>query len=165
MTLETLESEITDAIPSLLEVARSLTRNKISDNYKLIFTEIRESSVNFDDNKEINKSNIYEKVPRTLVELMPTLKNNYNNFYDINLSIHKANKRLTIIDLQYYPKSSLEKVFRIKVLNTPPMLHYKVYYPPWLSDKKEKFDINWQHYKGLNWARLLLFKLRRKPKM
>ena len=44
--------------------------------------------------------------------------------------------------------------FQKKVLNIPPMLHCKVSIPPWISDKKEKFDINWEDYQGLNKFRL-----------
>jgi len=165
MTLETLEYEIKEAIPRLFEMARSLTRNKISDNYKLVLTEIKDSSENFREQRKINKLVNDKKVPMAVTELMPTLKKLYNNFYDINLHIYKATKNITIIDFRYYPKSSLDKDFRIKVLDNPPMLHCKVTHPPWLSDKKEKFDINWIHYEGLNKLRLLWLKLKLRTQM
>ena len=160
MTLETLENEIKDAIARLFDMARSLTRNKISENYKFILTEIKDSSENFHEQRKINKVVNDKKVPISLAELIPTLRNLYNNFYDINLHIYKATRDVTIIDFRYYPKSSLDQDFRVKVLNNPPMLHCKVTYPPWLSDKKEKFDINWEHYEGLNRLRLLWLKLK-----
>ncbi len=162
MTLETLENEIKEAIPMLFEMARSVTRNKISNNYKLILTEIKDSSENFHEQRKINKLVNDKKVPMSLTELMPTLKKLYNDFYDINLHIYKAKEDITIIDFCYYPKSSLDEDFRLTVLEKPPMLHCKVTHPPWQSDKKEKFDINWEHYEGLNKLRLvwLKFKLR-----
>ena len=163
MTSETLEKEIREAIPRLFETARSLTRNKICDNYKFILTEIKDTSENFHEQRRINKQVNDKKVPMLLTELIPTLNELYNNFYDINLHIYKATRNLTIIDFRYYPKSSLNQDFRAKVLDNPPMLHCKVSYPPWLSDKKEKFDINWEHYEGLNKVRLLWHKFLASP--
>ena len=160
MTLETLENEIEQAIPRLFEMARNLTRNKIFQNYKFILTEIKDSSENFHEQRKINKLVNDKKVPMSLMELMPTLKKLYNNFYDINLHIYKSTRNITIIDFRYYPKSSLDQDFRLKVLDNPPMLHCKVAHPPWLSDKKEKFDINWEHYEGLNKLRLLWLKVK-----
>ena len=81
----------------------------------------------------------------TLAELMPALQNLYEDFYDINLEVYKANKEVTIIDILYYPKSSLDPEYRQTVLHNPPMFHLKVSRPPWLGDKKKKFDINWEH--------------------
>lgn len=165
MTLETLENEIKEAIPRLLEIARSLTRNKISNNYKLILTEIKDSSENFHEQRKINKLINDEKVPKSLTELMPELKNLYYNFYDINLHIYKSARDITIVDFRYYPKSSLDEDFRVKVLANSPMLHCKVAYPPWLSGKKEKFDINWEHYEGFNKLRLFWLKLKLRTRM
>ncbi len=48
-------------------------------------------------------------------------------------------------DIRYYLKSSLEEHYREQVIHHPPMIHSKVANPPWLSEKKEKFDINWEH--------------------
>lgn len=160
MTLQTFENEIKEAILRLLEMARSQTRNEISDNYKLILTEIKDNSENLQEQRKINKLVNDEKVPMALIELMPTLKKLYPNFYDINLYIYKATRSITIVDFRYYPKSSLDEDFRMKVLDDPPTLHCKVTHPPWLSDKREKFDINWEHYEGLNGLRLLWLKLK-----
>jgi hypothetical protein len=93
-----------------------------------------------------------KKVPLTLIELMPALHSLYDNFYDINLHIYKAEKNMTIIDFRYYPKSSLDPNYRLKVLHNPPLFHCKVAHPPWLADRKKKFDINWEHKQWLiNW--------------
>lgn len=162
MTLATFENEIKDAIPRLFEIARNLTRNNISENYKFILTEIKDSSGNFHEQRKINKQINDKKVPVSLTELMPTLHELYHNFYDINLHIYRATKSMTIINFRYYPKSSLDQDYRQKVLNNPPTLHCKVAMPPWLSDKQKKFDINWEHYEGLNRLRLFWRKLKLK---
>jgi hypothetical protein len=67
MTLETLENEIKEAIQRLFEMARSLTRSKISDNYKLILTKIKDSSENFHEQRKINRLVNDEKVQWYLV--------------------------------------------------------------------------------------------------
>jgi hypothetical protein len=101
------------------------------------------------------------KVPVTLTELMPALTRLYDDFYDINLVIYRANRDNTVIDFRYYTKSSLGQNYREKILHQPPMLHCKVARPSWLEGK-ERFDINWQHYEWLNKLKLywLQFRLR-----
>jgi hypothetical protein len=47
MTLNTLEEEIQEAIPKLFSMAKELTWNKISDEYKFILTEIKDTERNF----------------------------------------------------------------------------------------------------------------------
>ena len=162
MTSNTLQKEIEEAFPKLLDVARELTWNKISDNCKFILTEIKDSRENFHVQRQLRKKENDKQVPMTLTELMPTLQNLYDNLYDINLHIYRANRHLTIIDIRYYPKSSLDQEYRQTVLNNSPMLHCRIAQPPWLTDKKEKFDINWKHKQWLiNWK---VFWARRKLK-
>ena len=139
-----------------------MTWNKISDNCKFILTEIKDSQDNFHVQRKLNKIENDKKVPVALTELMPTLQRLYDNLYDINLHIYRATNSMTIIDFRYYPKLSLDQDYREKVLQKPPMLHCKDIMPPWLSDKKEKFDINWEHYEGLNRWKLFWLKLRLK---
>lgn len=149
MTSNTLQKEIEEAFPKLLDVAREMTWNKISDNCKFILTEIKDSRENFHVQRQLRKKESDKQVPMTLTELMPTLQNLYDILYDINLHIYRANKYLTVIDIRYYPKSALDEEYSQKVLHNPPMLHCKVAQPPWLTDKKEKFDINWEHKQWL----------------
>jgi hypothetical protein len=162
MTSNTLQKEIEEAVPKLLKLARELTWNEISDNCKFILTEIKDSQENFHVQRVLRKKENDKKVPVTLGELMPTLQSLYDNFYDINLHIYRATKSVTVIDFRYYPKSSLEQEYRQKVLHNAPMLHCKVATPPWLFEKKEKFDINWEH--KLWWINWKLFWMGQKLK-
>ena len=162
MTLTTLQDEIQEAIPKLFSMARELTWNKISDNYKFILTEIKDSDKNFHVQRRLIKKENDRKLPLTIQELLPTLRRLYSNIYDINLHIYKAKKTLTIIDVRCYPKSSLDTDYRKKVFNDPPMLHLKVTIPPWMTEKQEKFNINWEHNE---WAIIWrLFLSRRKAR-
>ncbi|MGG9963556.1 hypothetical protein [Ferruginibacter sp. SUN106] len=149
MISSTLQNEIEEAIPGLLELAREVTWNKISGHCKFIVSEIKNSEGNFHEQRRKRKKENDLKIPLTLQELMPALQQLYENFYDINLYIYRVTKNLTIIDIRYYPKSSLELEYRQQVANNKPMLHCKVTIPAWVSDKKNKFDINWEHKEWL----------------
>lgn len=146
----TLEEDIRKTIPKLLDMARTLTWNNISDNCRFIVTEIKNGEENFHEQRKLNKEMNDKKVPLTLSEIMPILQKLYDDFYDINLHIYKATKITTTIDIRYYLRSSLDQAYQEKALHKPPMLHCKVPMPPWLSSKKVKFDINWEHHEGLN---------------
>ncbi|HEV7329989.1 MAG TPA: hypothetical protein VGN63_03020 [Flavisolibacter sp.] len=162
MTKDTLQKEIEEAVPKMLDLARDLSWNKISNNCKFILTEIKDSQENFHIQRVLRKRENDKKVPVTFQEIMSQLQNLYDNLYDINLHLYRAKKRLTIVDIRYYPKSSLAPDYRQKVIHNPPMLHCKVAQPPWLSDKKEKFDINWEH--KLWWINWKLFWMGRQLK-
>jgi hypothetical protein len=162
MTPDSLQDKIKEAIPMLLGMARDTTRNKISNNCKFILTEIKDSQDNFHIQRIANKRENDKKIPIGLAELMPAILKIYDNIYDINLHIYRSTKSMTVIDFRYYPKSSLNKDYREKVRYKSPMLHCKVTEPPWLSDKKEKFDVNWEHYEGLNRLRLFWLKVKLK---
>ncbi|GAB2815688.1 hypothetical protein [Ferruginibacter profundus] len=149
MIASTLQNDIEEAIPVLLELAREVTWNKISDNCKFIVSEIKNSGDNFHVQRRMRKKENDLKIPLTLQQQMPTLQQLYENFYDINLHIYKATKNLTIIDIRYYPKSSLDQEYKQQVMNNKPMLHSKITIPAWVSDKKNKFDINWEHKEWL----------------
>ena len=140
------ENEIHEAIPKLLELAREMTWNEISDNCKFILSEITNSELNAIKQIKLRNKVNDRKIPVSLTEVIIALKAIYDNLYDVNLFIYKSNYQQTIIDVRYYAKSSLDKAYREQVTTSPPMLHCKVALPPWLSDKKtEKFDINWEH--------------------
>ena len=169
MSPESLENELKEATGSLLRLAREVSYNKFSDNCQFILSEIQNSDENFflQWQKKIAENN--KKAPSTLKELMPELLAQYNNLYDINLEVHTAAEKLTIVDIRCYLKSSLDEDYRQTVMEKPPMLHCKVSTPPWLFESKKKFDINWQHKNILTnwklfWARQKLNTLHLKQK-
>jgi hypothetical protein len=145
MSPATLQEEIEKAIPILLNMARDLSWNKISDNCQFILSEIINSDTTGHEERDRRLEENKKKTSVAFSEIMPMLRHLYDNLYDINLHIYKSSKKLTIIDIRYYRKSSLDEDYRQKIINDPPMLHCKVSLPPWLSDKKEKFNINWEH--------------------
>ncbi len=160
LTKDTLQYDIAEAIPRLLDIARESTWNKISDNCKFILTEISNDVENAHQRRVRNKKENDKKTPLSLAELMPTLQKLYDNIYDINLHIYRSRPGMTVIDIRYYLKSSLDDEYRQKVLYNEPMLHCKVSMPPWLGDKWEKFNVNWEHKLWLINLRLALMGLR-----
>ncbi len=145
MTLHILQKQIEESVPKLLDIARGLTWNKFSDNCKFIVTEIKNSEKSSHIQRQLRKKENDLKTPAPLQELMPTLQHLYENLFDINLYIYRAEKKLTVIDIRYYSKSSLEPSYKQQVMHEQPMFHCKISMPPWLGNKKDKFDINWEH--------------------
>ena len=160
MTSDNLQHDLEEAIPKLLEIAKELTWNKLSDNYKFILTEISSSEEIFHEQRILQKRENDKKIPVTIQELMPILQKLYYNIYDINLYVYRSTKKMTVIDIRYYSKSSLDEDYKRMVINNSPMIHCKVSMPAWLSDKQEKFDINWEHYYGWNKMHLFWKKLK-----
>jgi hypothetical protein len=158
MTREIFHNEIAAMIPALLDMARLLTSRKIAAECLYILSEIKESELNFHQQRVLRKKLNDKKVPVSLPQLLPVLYEKYGNLYDINLYIYRAYKHHTVIDIRYYPKSSLDIAQQKIVVHNPPMLHCKVAQPPWLIEEKAKFDINWEHrpfliHWNLFWAR------------
>ncbi|SIT08763.1 hypothetical protein SAMN05421788_103403 [Filimonas lacunae] len=160
MTVAGLEDNIRKLVSDLLTMARELTWNTISDNCKYIITEIKDIQGNIHEEKRLQQKINKQKIPLEWQEIMPTLNALYDNVYDFNLYVYRAKKNVTIIEICYYPKSSLGVAYHEEVLHNPPMYHCKVAMP-WVDDKKKKFNINWQHYEMLIkwrmfWERLKL---------
>ena len=163
MTLETLPAELAQMVPRLLSMAREATWNTISDNCRFILTEIPNTPVDAHALRKHYKRQNEAKAPVSLKSLVPVVQQLYPNLHDINLCIYKSTSRLTIIDIRYYPRTSLTEAYRQQVATNPPMLHAKVALPPWLAlvTKPAKFDINWE--RRLVWARWKMLWLRSGP--
>jgi len=155
-----LKEAIWNAIPALKELVGKLTWNKISNNYKFITSEIKDQDINFYKLRKLIKSENAKKIPLKLDEALVNLQKIIDNIYDINLHVYKSTKSLTIIDIRYYLKSSIDEKFRETISDRPPTLHCKVEMPPWLKTKTEKFDINWHLNSGWNKWKMFLFKQR-----
>jgi hypothetical protein len=152
MNSNNLQTEIEDLVPKLLNLAKELTGNDISSNCKFILSEIKNSLGNSHVSRVLRIKENDKKKPLAFSEIMPKLLIIFDNLYDINLRIYKSRRNLTIIDIRYYTKFSLDPEYKQKVIENPPMLHCGVELPPWLTEKKEKFDINREHKQWLlNW--------------
>ncbi len=144
MKKESIYKEISDAVQSLLKLARDSSFNKISDNCKFIISEIKHSDKNFFEQNKIRKTYNDKKTPKPLAEIIVELEILYPNLYDVNLYVYKADKYSTIIEIQYFPRSSLDIEYQKTYATQETMLHCKVAIPAYASDNKIKFDINWQ---------------------
>lgn len=147
MKKESIKEDIQETSAKLLEMGRKLSGNKISNNRLYIFSEIRDIDdlSNFSMERKLRKKDNGIKTPVILEKLSPVIENLYENLYDLNLYIYRSLKEYTIIDIRYYPKSSLEPGYRRTVQDNEPMLHCKTAIPPYLLNPEQKFDINWEH--------------------
>ena len=162
MKKENILKDLTEATRSLLDMARDLSYSDISDKCLYIISEIKDSDKNFYERNKIRIKENSSKTPKPLADILPDLEALYSNFYDVNLYVYKSDKQLTIIEIQYYPRSSLDIEYRQKTQSQQTMLHCKVANPPYYSDTKEKFDINWE-FEPLN-HKWKMFWWRRKTK-
>ncbi len=144
MKKENLYKEIWDAVQSLLKMARESSFNKISDNCKFIISKIKHSDKNFFEQNKIRKIDNDKKTPKPLTDTIVELEIIYANLYDVNLYVYKAESHSTIIEIQYFPRSLHDVEYQRISATQETMLHCKVAVPPYASDNKEKFDINWQ---------------------
>jgi hypothetical protein len=144
MKKENLYKEISEAVQSLLKMAHDSSFNKISDNCKFIISEIKYNDKNFFEQNKIRKTDNVKKTPKPLTDIIIELEMLYTNLYDVNLYVYEAGKYSTIIEIQYFPRSSLEIEYQKTSTTQETMLHYKVAIPAYASDNKNKFDINWQ---------------------
>ena len=102
-------------------MARNSCWNKISNNTSYIISEIVNDERNFFDKRIERKKANDKKKPKSLEQITTELKDIYENLYDINLYIYKSKKESTIIEIQYYPKSSLESDFYETVKENNPI--------------------------------------------
>jgi hypothetical protein len=159
VTKNNLEQNLREATSILLGIADNSCWNKISDNTSYIITEIVNDERNFFDKLIERKKVNDKKKPKSLEQITAELQGLFRNLYDINLYIYKSKKESTIIEIQYYPKSSLESDFYETVKEKEPMLHCKIGLPNYRKNDTEKFDVNWElggirHELNLFWYRL-----------
>jgi hypothetical protein len=149
-----LAAAIQEAVPQLLALGRSLAWNTISDRCLFIVSEITDEPTNAHQRRRLTKCLNDAKQPLPLADLAPALHQLHGNLHDINLFIYRATREATVVDIRYYPRSSLTPAYRAQVATLPPMLHVKVATPPWLTQAQPlpKFNINWEHQ--VTWARL-----------
>jgi hypothetical protein len=145
MKKETINKELSDAVESLLQLARKLSYTKISNNCSFIISENKPSDKNAIE-QTINRKSINDKkVPKSFIEIVAEVEAIFPNLYDVNLNIYNANKKTTIIEIQYFPRTSLDLDYQKMTADQETMLHYKVSLPNYAANSDQKFDINWEH--------------------
>jgi hypothetical protein len=147
---ETIEESLTDATIKLLEMARNLSSNSISDNCVYILSEYEKTGRDFSEHRKIRKLRNDKKEPKKLAAITPALIALYP-ICEINLFIYKSDKNSTTIELECYKNASAPTANK-----KAPAIHCKVAIPPYIVKKNKKFDINWEHDAFLiKWKMLL----------
>jgi hypothetical protein len=142
MTRDSIKSEIENATQSLLKMAREMSYNNISHNLSFIIHKVDDgySQVSNYFKKYALRKKINDAKPvLTLEEAINELKNYFEDIYEINLYVYKAEKTKTIIEIEI-----TEKDRNGFIREGTPFLHCKVAIPPYADEPKQKFDINWQ---------------------
>ena len=126
-------------------MARNSCWNKISDNCEFILSEINEvRASNFYEERKMRKAENATKTPTSLKQAADELKEMYSDLYDVNMYIFHSMKNKTIIDIRYFLKSKLEPDYQSIIKDQEPMLHCKIGVPPYLNDKEDEYDVNWE---------------------
>lgn len=144
MLKENIFSDITRATMSLLAMARDVAFNTISENCLYIISEILDSDMDLSTIEKIRIRNNCLKTPKDLKVLIPELEELYPNLYDVNLYVYKAKRTYTVVEIQYYPRSTHSPDYQKLTELQETMLHCKVPLPNYHADHSDKFDINWQ---------------------
>ncbi len=138
------KKEIEKLTYHLIKLAKKSCWNNFSDSIYYIFSEIINDEKNCYEKQLVRRKVNVKKKTLTLNETSEKLENLYSNLYDVNFCLYKATKNKTIIEIQYFLKSSLDKDYFEKVKDRPPMLHCKIATPIYLKSENEKFDVNWE---------------------
>jgi len=80
-TSNRLENEIREAVPKLLEMARELTWNRISDNCRFILSEIKNSELNAFEQIRLRKKENDRKTLGSLTDIECFLESIYDDLY------------------------------------------------------------------------------------
>ncbi|WP_298757639.1 hypothetical protein [uncultured Psychroserpens sp.] len=159
---EQLNADLKEATLRLLELARQTCWNTISNNVVYIISEIEKAPKDIYINilKNRKKENDI-KAKKSLDQVAQDLNKIYDDLYDVVLTVYKSTTTYTIIEIQYFPKSSLEASFLKTVKGELPMLHCNITIPTYRKTDSEKFDINWEllglRYKwNMFWHRLIV---------
>ncbi|BAP31284.1 uncharacterized protein CHSO_2247 [Chryseobacterium sp. StRB126] len=144
MNKENLKENIKICIVNLQRLAIISYWNKISSNFVFIVSDFNESErSNFFEQRKVRNKVNKSKITLSLDSAIEILDREYQDLYDVNLYIFKADKKETIIEIQYYRKSNLEPDYLKMVKDNEPMYHSKIS-KPYYTKESNKFDVNWE---------------------
>ncbi len=162
MKKESLYTELSEAVQSLLKLARESSYNNISDNCFFIILETKHDYINSFERNILRKIENKRKKAKTLLKITDELEFLYPNIYDVHLYIYKAKKNSTIIEIEYSPRSSSISDNNKDIQPQEPRIYCQVPIPIYSYYKKDKFDINWQLNTVNHKWRMFLWKLKNK---
>ena len=161
MDLDTLDKELFEGVQSLLKMARELTYNHISDNLIFIIHRVDQLYTNlstYADRNKLRIKSIRQQSKLNYNQAVEELKHIFNNIFEINLYVYKANKSQTIIEIEVTNKNESPLSYPV------PNLYCKVPIPPYVLDNHQnvtkKFDINWESSTLTTKWKMYLWKLK-----
>jgi len=141
MESQKLRQGIKHCTTSLLEMVRDHCWNRIPEEVVYIISEIKDREAAGWQNR------IKSRRERDKLELMDfdtmmvNLEEIYPGIHDINLYVHRAVGKKTIVDVRYFPKA---RIGYDSKPSTPAMIHAKIGLPPYRSHDSQKFDVHWE---------------------
>ena len=139
-----MTTELTQVTAALLKMAREMTWNTISDEVRYVIRKTAGAEAGNIPAQNRERKRILDAAPELSAEqAIAILLEKYPNLYCIDLYIFRALPNRTIVEIELTEKSRLDADYRLTVSDKPPEWHAKVAIPPYRSEAKEKFDINW----------------------
>ncbi|CAM1371821.1 hypothetical protein [Tenacibaculum xiamenense] len=139
-----LKTKIEELTQALFELVEETCWNKLSKNMFYFISEI----IPFDEeqkNIDTKPTPLKSVTLKSLDEIADDLFVLYPNLYDVNFYVYQSFYDKTIIQIKYFPKSSITKNTFRNLETTPPMFHCKISLPVYAKERNKKFDINWEH--------------------
>ena len=143
----TLKYNLQEISKATIQFAKELTWNDFSDNFCfVIMPNVLDDSDHLDNDERINLEQRKEELNKllTIGEVIDRLWFSEKVPVWINVSIYKATKRKTIIELMTSRRFRKDDYMH-KNTGFPPF-HIAIPTPPYQKGN-EKFDINWKHNK------------------
>ncbi len=136
--------DIMHFIEQLVALVEKSCWNKLNNSYSFILSKIINIGGDFNEKREKRNELNKLKKPLDIRQASLKLEKLYPDLYDVSFFVYKATKKDTTIEIQYFLKSSLDKEYFEKIKNNEPILNCKVSIPFYLTNKNDKFDVNWE---------------------
>lgn len=138
-----LELEIKEMLDVTEEMVKRACWNKISANRTFIITKDSERCIanGWQEKFLTEKACLFNNKKFSFRDVIIFLEQNLESIYLIEVFLFKSLKMESIFEIRLKYQCDLEEKFNKDKL---PLRHCKVVKPPYLKDKAQKFDVNWQ---------------------
>lgn len=163
MNQKDLKNNIEFCVGTVLKLAKTHCWNSVSDNLFFIVSDFNEFGSGFREYRASRSRINNSKTRLNLDSAVEILHKEMEDLYDVILYIFKANKKETILEIQYYRKSNLKPDYLALVEDNAPVFHSKIPMPIYALEGG-KFDLNWESGGGIHhawknfWWRNFLYK-------
>jgi len=163
MQKKDLEIAINQSLSDLLRLTGKFCDNKSSSHYKFILSDFQyNKGLNFHELRKFKNKNNKTKIPQDLTSIINFLHKESADLYDVTLYVFYAGKKETIIEVEYFRKSSFDIGYYDKIKDISPSFHSKVAFPIYSKSEGDKFDVNWQHGGLIHFRKSFIFNFKKR---